>query len=1068
MEGRIAEGRITTPQGVEAWEEPLVIPTYQMGAEDPHPPFLRTTGWEIYPYTMQDDLRGEKKDCTYKAVVLENAYLRLTILPELGGHLYSAYDKTNGQEMFYRNRVIKPGLIALRGAWIATGIEFNFPRGHSTTSVSCVDHAMAAHPDGSVTVTVGDHERVYRMQWQVGITLYPDRAYVETEIRVHNRTMVPNRFYWWSNAAVRATADTQFPYPMTSAYGRGIVRFPIHDGKDLSWYANHPTPGDLFARDAAADYFCCYHHDTRAGVVHVADHHESLGKKFFTWGTSQEGLQWGKVLSDGDGPYCEIQSGRFRDQGTWEVIEPHAVESWKEYWWPVKEMGSLVYANENAALGLSLPAEDGEHGGCKGGVAVNTTCAFSKAEVRLDVSGRTVYCRRVDVSPQHPFSDELLGPLDTRGKAVRLTFSASGGGEIASYTQPVGQAELAPEPEWKTWPGSKAEAQMSVQELYLVGHRKEKCGDEAGAEVLYHKALALDPGYVEAHASLGMLALKRGDWQGAETAFRKGLDRDGEHPASVYGLGRTLSGRGDLEGAGEVFGRLVRSPVYGPPAFYALGEMALRRKQFERAASLFERVLRVRPDDVKAMDMSAAALRRQGKIEEAGARLDQAQELFPTDLLSHAERYFLSLEQGADPLVSRACLTRMLRGEAQSCLELSVDYGEAGLIEEAIGVLSLYEATSAEPHAMVLYHLGYCHRLEGKRRQALKYYGLGAKAPRDYVFPHRLESLAVLRDALSACPTDANAHYYLGNLLYAKRRFQEAQASWKRSAELDGDFSVVHRNLGLAYWKVEGDLAAAVEEYERAIGCSPDDWRLYLELDKVYESSDQEEKRLALLESAPACVGERGEVAWREAALRVAREEYDRAIELLGTHTFNQWEGAVGLRQVYLDAFLGRGEAAYRAGEYEGALRDFAAALEYPANLGMGRPASPQDAQAAYLAGLACEALGRAAEAGAYWGRAASEEHEKGSPLRYYEALSLAKLNDHAKASEVFEDLVAQGKALLEAGQDTAKAHYLMGLGYEGKGERHKAVQAFGEALEADPRYSPARKELSRVPGKAT
>jgi hypothetical protein len=199
---------------VRAWEEGMQIQTYCIGPESPLPPFRRQEGWGIYPYPMQDDLREERRLEWYRAVVLENTYLRVVVLPELGGKVHSVQDRTTGRDVFYRTRVIKPGLIALRGAWVPGGIEFNFPIGHNVTTFSPVNYKLFTNqPDGSVTVWVGCLEHLSRMRWAVGITLHPDRAYLQTEIRVHNRTEFVHPYYFWSNSAVPATDNLRFILP---------------------------------------------------------------------------------------------------------------------------------------------------------------------------------------------------------------------------------------------------------------------------------------------------------------------------------------------------------------------------------------------------------------------------------------------------------------------------------------------------------------------------------------------------------------------------------------------------------------------------------------------------------------------------------------------------------------------------------------------------------------------------------------------------------------------------------------------------------------------------------------
>ncbi|MCK4299236.1 MAG: DUF5107 domain-containing protein, partial [Planctomycetes bacterium] len=226
-------GKARSLAAARIWEEDLRIPTDQVGAPGRNPD-LFTGGWvHIYPYTLRDDLLHRRRDVTYRAVCLENRFLKVVVLPQLGGHIYSAYDKLAGEEMFYLNRVIKPARIRLRGAWAAFGVEFNFPRGHSVTTLSPIDYRLFERADGSVSVAVGDCEQMSRMRWTVMITLRPGVRRIKVATRITNRTELPHRYYFWANAAVAANEHLQFLSPARAArrFGQDLP-FPYDEGVD--------------------------------------------------------------------------------------------------------------------------------------------------------------------------------------------------------------------------------------------------------------------------------------------------------------------------------------------------------------------------------------------------------------------------------------------------------------------------------------------------------------------------------------------------------------------------------------------------------------------------------------------------------------------------------------------------------------------------------------------------------------------------------------------------------------------------------------------------------------------
>ncbi|MBZ5561425.1 MAG: DUF5107 domain-containing protein [Acidobacteriia bacterium] len=288
-------------QTVKAWQGTMDIPTYLLGEEDPNPAFPLGRH-RIYPYTMLDDLTDQKESKVYRFIGLENEYLKAIILPDVGGRLYSLYDKVDKREVFYRNNVMKYGLVALRGAWISGGIEFNFPDGHTVITVSPVAATYHQNADGSATGVVGSEDWITGMHWEVALTLRPGSARIEQHVTLFNPTPTPNPYWYWANAAVPATPDMQFIYPMREAYPHSLSvwSYPIHQGVDYSWYKNVRQPTSLFGRQVHRNFFGAYYHESDFGVVHVADYHEVPGKKVWTWGVADDGLIWTGLLTDHD------------------------------------------------------------------------------------------------------------------------------------------------------------------------------------------------------------------------------------------------------------------------------------------------------------------------------------------------------------------------------------------------------------------------------------------------------------------------------------------------------------------------------------------------------------------------------------------------------------------------------------------------------------------------------------------------------------------------------------------------------------------------------------------------
>ncbi len=154
---------------VKVWQERVEIPTYETGPQDIHPMFLENRVYQgssgaVYPYGVTDTLSEQKTLKSWQAVWLENDYIKVMILPELGGRVHRAWDKVKQRDFVYHNEVIKPALVGLLGPWISGGIEFNWPQHHRPTTFMPVDFTLEAHEDGAQTVWVGERSRcmVYR------------------------------------------------------------------------------------------------------------------------------------------------------------------------------------------------------------------------------------------------------------------------------------------------------------------------------------------------------------------------------------------------------------------------------------------------------------------------------------------------------------------------------------------------------------------------------------------------------------------------------------------------------------------------------------------------------------------------------------------------------------------------------------------------------------------------------------------------------------------------------------------------------------------------------------------
>ena len=983
-------------------EEAIRIPTYHV-REDPNPPLFGGSDAWVYPYPKQDELlRPRDEEHSYKAVVLENPYLKVTVLPELGGRLYSAYDKTADREIFHKVPVIKPALIGLRGAWICGGIEFNFIKGHHVLTSSPVDHLLHENPDGSVSVTVGHMERRSRARWNVTLTLHPDRSYIQVDLRLYNRYRYRLDFYQWSNSGVEAKEDIFFPYPTkyVISSGRRLYRFPIQGRADISRWTTIPISHDLFCIGTDKDFFGTYYEDSDMGMVHYASHYEAPGKKLFTWGTHDAGRIWDYILTDSDVPYVEPQAGCVIDQRTFLFLQPHQVVQWREYWWGVRGMRGFVEVNDEGALNLAPAGRD------KTLLAVNTTRRVDGARLHLLINGEVVHEAAFDISPNAPYSSEIDLPHSAwRDADAQLVLSDAEGRELVHYQKPrpnmFEKVEL-PEPFQP-----EVDALSGAEELIIAANEAEKLRDYAQAEMLYRRALAIDPGHAGAHARLGALHSQQGLYRIAYEELVAALRRDPYLSVAHYHLGIVCRELGDASAARTHFWAVRLYPAYNSQAFYYLGEMALAEGNPSEAVAVFRRSLDLNRPNVKGHGMLALALRKLGRIREAEATLEEVlAEVDASDILAQAELWWVSPSEERE-----GTLRSRIGDDVQVLLELACDYAGVAQWEEAIGILNLWPgiAQKQAAHPMAYYHLAYYHDKMGDQVTAKGLYQLASRMDPAFVFPHRLEELDILSRALEVNPSDARAHAYQGTLLYALRRKDEAMRSWRESLALE-PHPVTYRNVGRSLWKDKGNLEQARIEYEKAIALNPGDYRLYADLYDVLTEMDMgAEERVAMLDAA----SEHGRVQARLAAALVELERWDRAIEVLTAMQFDPYEGERGTRPTYYAAYVGRGLERYASGDLQGSLDDLEAALQYPRNVGVGKSHFAQDSKALYWAGVVAQELGDGIKARRYWNEGANvrqqpRQHPESSlegylpEARYYKSLCLQKLGRGDEAASLF------------------------------------------------------------------
>jgi len=1017
---------------VKAWDEPVVLPTYEPAPADVNPMFLERRVYQgssgrVYPLPFIDRIATEPHDRRWQALHIENRYIRVMILPEIGGRIHVGLDKTNGCDFFYRQNVIKPALVGLAGPWISGGVEFNWPQHHRPATFMPVNWKIEECADGSRTIWCSDHDPMSRLKSMHGVCLCPDRAYIELKVRLYNRTPLVQTFLWWANVAthvheqyqsffppdVRFIADhakratSTFPLCANGYYGidygararRGV---PIEERpdrfvppgtyapNDLSWYANIPVPTSYMATGSQRDFCGGYDHSKQAGLVHVANHHISPGKKQWTWGNHAFGYAWDQNLTNDDGPYVELMAGVYTDnQPDFSFLAPGETKTFSQFWYPIQKIGPVQEANTNAAISVQMEGDLARLGLC-------TTRSCTNVRIEAVSRGRMLAQWTCDVHPGVPFLGEAL--VAEAEMEVRVVTDE--GHELIRYASAVASNEKAPKP--ATEPALAPQI-VSNDELFVTGlHLEQYRHATRDPEHYWREAVERDPGDSRCNHALGLWHLRRGEFQRAEEFLRRAIGRltlrnpnpyDGE---SFYSLGLALRYLGRDDEAYAAFYKATWNYAWRSSGYFAVAEIDISRGDFGNALEHLNLCLRSNADHLNARNLQVIALRKLGRPHEAEEILTETLALDPLD-------YF------ARHLAGRTS------GNNQARLDVAFDLVRSGLRNEAETLLETADLSAQDGSVpIVLYTHGYLTGSETRYRQA-------SEASPDYCFPSRLEELVVLEAALRQNPNDARAHYYLGNWFFDRKRHEEAISNWEQSADLDESYSVVWRNLGIAYFNVRADTDKAKASFGRAVQANPRDARLQYERDQLWKRTGVPvAKRLAALEEKLDMVTQRDDLTVELANLYNQQRQSRRAVGLLSKRRFQPWEGGEGtVLGQYVRAQLTLAQEALENGDPGQARVLLEAALHPPENLGEAWHLLANRSNVYYWLGVACTVQDDEAKGRAWWAKAAeswSDFQEMSvrpySEMTYYSARALEHLGRQGEARQLLRELLRYARGL--------------------------------------------------------
>ncbi|GAB6007851.1 DUF5107 domain-containing protein [Dysgonomonas reticulitermitis] len=1077
---------------VKVWEEDILIPTYAVGQPEKNPIFLEKRVYQgssgaVYPYPVIEKIEDKCEERTYHAVFLENEYLKIMILPELGGRVQMAYDKIKQRHFVYYNHVIKPALVGLTGPWISGGIEFNWPQHHRPSTFMPIDFSIERCGDGTAIVWVSERERMFHQKGMAGFTLRPGRAVLEIQGKLYNPTPVPQTFLWWANPAVAVNDFYQsvFPADVNAVFDHGkrdVSRYPIATGiyykmdysagVDISRYKNIPVPTSYMAIHSDYDFIGGYENDTCAGLLHVADHHVSPGKKQWTWGNGDFGKAWDHNLTDQDGPYIELMTGIYTDnQPDFSWLQPYEEKTFTQYFMPYRELGMVKNASADFLMNMEFEGDSA----C---LKVFATSEQHDVHVVVSKASKVIWDMVCDITPEKilekkvPISDFKDMEVTILNKQKNKLLSWKSGPDTLKEIPEPAKAALDPE------------NISSIEQLYLTGLHLEQYRHATYSPIgYYQEALRREPNDIRNNNAMGLWLIRKGQFAKAEKYLRRAVSTlternpnpyDGE---PLYNLGLSLKYQGKSDEAYDVFYKACWNAAWQDAGYFSLAQISVARGDWSNALNEVNKSLIRNSHNAQALHLKTLISRRLQHKEEALLLIRESLLIDPFNFGCKFEEYLLKGEEEV-----WLTLSALMRNDAHNYEELALDYASAGCWNEALLVADKAIALPVSGQTLLHYYKCWFLYELGRYEDARKALELAESQPADGCFPNALEAILAFNVVIGLGKAP-KAWYYWGNLWYDKRQYADAIEAWETSLALDRTFPTVRRNLALAYFNKLHRSEEAVKLLESAFDLDTTDGRILMELDQLYKCLNRPHAEcLAFLEKYKELTFSRDDLYLDYVTLLNQLGRYKEGMSLLDAHKFHPWEGGEGkVSAQYRIVRLELAKQKIQQGDYTYALKLVEECYLYPSHLGEGKLYGAQENDINYYKGCIMEAMGRTEEAKEFFILASQGSsqlvpamyyNDQKPDMIFYQGLALRKLGREEEARERFNSLIAYGEKhvfdefkidyfavslpdlqIWERDMNTKNhvhCNYLMALGHLGLGYLDKAEKYFSIAADLD------------------
>jgi tetratricopeptide (TPR) repeat protein len=906
--------------------EKLTIPAYRLLPGDLNPMFDRKLN--PYPYTLQNARSEYKENVEYDVVILENEYLILTVIPSLGGRLYSVVDKRNGRDVFYKNQVIKPRMIGTRGAWFSGGVEFNFPISHSPTTMDRVNYQMQNYEDGSVSIIFGNIELISGMNWKVELKLYPGKAYIEENVSLYNPTTSENRFYFWTNAAVEYNKNIELIYPFDWCINHiepDYIKWPFYKGINFSEAGNVPYAYETFGKLMTGNFFGIYDHGNDCGMVHYADRKLLKGAKFFHWGNDDMATSWNRALTDDDSKYLEIQSGLFESQSVFKFLKPHQELSWSEYWYPVSGMKGFKYAEKELAINYKSVDKGLEL----------TLCAMEElknCEIVLKTEDKE-YRILKDLIPDR--TEIICFELDKHiivGTQFQLDIFSDTRhllnlGKRDEFNEEVLDLDL--------YEDSRVVMDEKQKErIFKSALLSESLGVFEEAFDLYKRNLQENPTCTLTLNRLGRMYIRKGLFKEAVECFMKVLRYDNRNSEARFLMAAAEKEKGNLKKARSLMMDIAADGNYYHASVIELIKLDIAAGYYKEGAELLDTYLKF---NNYSSFLKSVSYRMDGLEVNAQITLDSCKK---ADELILAERYLLYSDQK-----SASELVAFTEGDERVLLRIILEYIDLNLFRDANAILELIKKPGIKCLLLKLY-------ISRKTKQEYKPILLDVlSSSLDFVFINERKIVSIINENLEL-DTSGKLDYLLGTYYYSIGLKDSALSSFLSSYNKGLRYTVLLRNIGYLYYNYKKDIDSALKYFKEDLHVNHEqNEESIIYLDRIFKEKGDLDSRQELL---PFIEKSSNRALVLKPLIEILRDmgKEEKALSFLENEEFENWEGAEISGPCYKSVIISKVLKDIEAGNIQKAKETIDRVDKYPVGLNYGDSSRTTLADMNYYKGI--------------------------------------------------------------------------------------------------------------------